>query len=200
MVVLSITSLPYYDRWCTSLFPTPIGDCGIAWRNDVIVATRLPDKSSIETGRRLAARTGGVSGEPPADIRSAITSMTALLEEERTDLTSILCDLSGIDPFATQVYAAMHAIPAGETSTYGAIAAQLGDKRLARTVGLALGRNPLPIIVPCHRVVGTGGKLTGFSGADHVDTKLRILTIEGAQIGGAPGLFDDLPLAAKPRR
>lgn len=184
---------------CFSLFPTPLGVCGIAWRGDQVVATRLPDKSSSETGRRLAARTGGTRGEPPTAIRRAIASMTALLEGEKTDLTFINCDFGGIDPFAAQVYAATRAIPAGETSTYGAIAVQLGDKQLARSVGQALGNNPFPIIVPCHRVVGAGGRLTGFSAAGGVATKLKMLAIEGAQVGGDPGLFGDLPLAAKPR-
>lgn len=183
-----------------SLFPTPLGDCGIAWCIDTVVATRLPDKSSADTGRRLAARTGGTTGEPPTAIRRAIASMTALLEGEGTDLTTIVCDFGRIDRFAVQVYAATRAIPAGETSTYGAIASQLGDKRLARDVGQALGRNPLPIIVPCHRVIGAGGRLTGFSAAGGVATKLKMLAIEGAQVGGASGLFDDLPLATKPRR
>ncbi|MFQ6549774.1 methylated-DNA--[protein]-cysteine S-methyltransferase [Aestuariibius sp. 2305UL40-4] len=183
-----------------SLFPTPLGECGIAWCGDMVVATRLPDKSPAGTGRRLAAQTGGTKGEPPTTIRHAIASMTALLEGEGTDLTSIACDFGGIDPFAAQVYAATRAIPVGETATYGAIASQLGDKQLARTVGQALGRNPLPIIVPCHRVVGADGRLTGFSAAGGVATKLRILAIEGAQLGGTPGLFDDLPLASKPRR
>ena len=182
-----------------SLFRTPLGDCGIAWCNDAVVATHLPEESSADTGRRLAARTGATKGEPSSVIRRAIASMTALLEGKGTDLTSIVCDFDGIDPFAAQVYAATRAIPAGETSTYGAIASQLGDKRLARDVGQALGRNPLPIIVPCHRVIGAGGRLTGFSAAGGIATKLRMLAIEGAQVGGAPGLFDDLPLAAKPR-
>lgn len=185
---------------CFSLFSTPLGDCGIVWRGDAVVATRLPDRRSSETARHLAARTGAVKGEPPPAIRRAIGSITSLLEGEQTDLTSIVCDLGGIDPFDAQVYAATREIPAGETSTYGAIASQIGDKQLARDVGQALGRNPFPIVIPCHRVVGAGGKLTGFSAAGGVATKLRMLAIEGAQVGETPGLFDDLPLAAKPQR
>ena len=183
-----------------SLFPTPLGDCGIAWCNDTVLATHLPEETSADTSRRLAARTGATKGEPSSIIRRAIASMTALLEGERTDLTSIGCDLGGIDPFAAQVYAMTRAIPSGETSTYGVIASQLGDKRFARDVGVALGRNPLPIIVPCHRVVGADGRLTGFLAAGGVATKLKMLAIEGAQVGSVPGLFDDLPLAVKPRR
>ncbi len=96
--------------------------------------------------------------------------MTALLEGAKTDLTGIDCDFSQVEPFAVQVYTATRAIPAGETRTYGEIALQLGDKQLAEKVGRALGRNPLPIIVPCHRVIGANGKLTGFSAYGGVDT------------------------------
>ena len=125
--------------------------------------------------------------------------MTALLEGEKTDLADIACDFSGIEPFATKVYAATRAIPPGQTMTYGGIASKLGDKRRARDVGKALGRNPFPIIVPCHRVIGANGKLTGFSAYGGVETKLRMLEIERARIGAAPGLFDDLPPPEKPR-
>jgi methylated-DNA-[protein]-cysteine S-methyltransferase len=170
-----------------ALFPTPLGDCGIAWRDEMVVATRLPEESSADTGGRLAARTGATKGEPPRAIRRAIASMAALLEGERTDLTFIVCDFSRIDPFATKVYAATRAIPAGETLTYGAIALQIGDKQLAQKVGQALGRNPFPIIVPCHRVIGANGRLTGFSANGGVKTKLRMLEIEGARISEARG-------------
>jgi methylated-DNA-[protein]-cysteine S-methyltransferase len=182
-----------------SLFPTALGDCGIAWSSDTVVATRLPEKSAADTGGHLAARTGATKGAPPPAIQRAIASITALLEGERTDLAFIACDFSSIDPFATKVYAATRAIPAGETLTYGAIAVQLGDKLLAQNVGQALGRNPFPIIVPCHRVIGANSKLTGFSANGGVETKLRMLAIEGARIDSAPGLFGYLPLAVKPR-
>lgn len=181
------------------LFPTPLGDCGIAWRGDAVAATRLSDKSPVDTAARLAARTGAAEGDPPPAIRRAIDAITALLEGERTDLAFIACDFSGIEPFAAKVYAAARKIPAGETRTYGGIAAELCDKQLAQQVGQALGRNPFPIIVPCHRVLGANRRLTGFSANGGVETKLRMLAIEGARIGEAPGLFGDLPLAVKRR-
>lgn len=182
-----------------TLFATALGDCGIAWCGDAVVATHLPERTSAATAVRLAGRTGASEGEPPSAIRRAIRSMTALLEGQKTDLTFIACDFSGIDPFATRVYAATRAIPAGQTLTYGAIASRLGDKQLAREVGAALARNPLPIIVPCHRVVGADHRLVGFSAAGGVETKLRMLATEGARFGEAPGLFGELPLAVKPR-
>ena len=91
-------------------------------------------------------------------------------------------------------------IPAGETLSYGDIAIRLGDKRLAQAVGRALGQNPFPIIVPCHRVLGANGRLTGFSANGGIETKLRLLTIEGAKIGGVPTLFEELPLSLKAAR
>ena len=181
-----------------SLFPTPIGDCGIAWRADVIIATHLPEKTPAATAARLADRTGASKAAPPAEIQSSIASIIALLEGEQADLTGIVCDFSKIEPFAAKVYYATRDIPAGETRTYGTIAMQLGDKQLAQKVGWALGRNPLPIIVPCHRVIGANGKLTGFSAYGGVDTKLKMLAIEGASVNEQPGLFDDLASAVRP--
>lgn len=185
---------------CFSLFPTSLGDCGIAWSGDTVVATQLPETTTGDTARRLAAKSGGTEGAPPHAISQAIAAMTSLLDGQQTDLTFITCDFAGMETFAALVYAATRTIPAGETSTYGAIAAQLGDSGLARGVGQALGRNPFPIIVPCHRVIGTDGKLVGFSANGGVEMKLRMLEIERAQIGDPPGLFDRLPLAVRPRR
>jgi methylated-DNA-[protein]-cysteine S-methyltransferase len=182
-----------------TLFPTPIGECAIAWRADAVVATHLPGESATATAARLATRARATPGAPPAAIQGAIASITALLSGERADLMGIECDFSGIEPFAAKVYRATRAIAAGETRTYGAIAAQLGEPRLARGVGQALGRNPFPIIVPCHRVMGANDKLTGFSAPGGVATKLRLLAIEGVRPGQGPGLFDDLPLAVKPQ-
>jgi methylated-DNA-[protein]-cysteine S-methyltransferase len=182
-----------------SLFPTPIGDCGIAWRGDTVVATRLPDASRAATAARIAARTGATEGRPPPAIQRAVDAIVTLLAGRKADLTVIDCDVSTVDAFAAQVYTAARAIPPGETLTYGAIAEQLGDRLLARQVGQALGRNPLPIIVPCHRVMGANGRLTGFSANGGVELKLRMLAIEGARISDAPALFGALPLAVKPR-
>lgn len=180
-----------------SLFPTAIGACGIAWFGDTVVATNLPEASAARTAARLAGRTGATAGAAPAAIGRAMAAMTALLDGDAIDLGFIACDLTGVDGFAGRVYAATRAIPPGETRTYGAIATQLGDRLLARKVGQALGRNPVPIIIPCHRVMGAGGRPTGFSANGGVATKLRMLAIEGARVGAAPGLFDNLPLAVR---
>jgi methylated-DNA-[protein]-cysteine S-methyltransferase len=108
-------------------------------------------------------------------------------------------DMAGLPDFHRRVYDVARSIPAGATLSYGNIAEQLGDRLLARDVGEALGQNPFPIIVPCHRVLAAGGKMGGFSARGGVRTKLRLLSIEGAEPGG-PTLFEALPLAAAPRR
>jgi methylated-DNA-[protein]-cysteine S-methyltransferase len=105
-----------------------------------------------------------------------------------------------VPSFHQQVYAVARTIPPGATLSYGEIATRLGDRSAARDVGEAMGQNPFPVIVPCHRVVAAGGKVGGFSAAGGVTTKLRLLAIEGAQVGETPTLFDSLPLVARPRR
>jgi methylated-DNA-[protein]-cysteine S-methyltransferase len=89
-------------------------------------------------------------------------------------------------------------IPCGETRTYGEIASALGSPGAARAVGSALGRNSIPIIIPCHRVLAASGRSGGFSAAGGTSTKLRILEIEGARRGPEPELFERLRWAVSP--
>jgi methylated-DNA-[protein]-cysteine S-methyltransferase len=110
----------------------------------------------------------------------------------------VIIDNEGVPEFNVRVYAIARTIPPGKTLTYGEIAERLGEKLLAREVGQALGQNPCPIIMPCHRVLAAGGKTGGFSASGGVVTKLRLLTLEGAQPNG-PTLFDRLPLEARRR-
>ncbi|WP_415400773.1 methylated-DNA--[protein]-cysteine S-methyltransferase [Tateyamaria sp. SN3-11] len=180
-----------------ALIATLVGTCGVAWRGDLVVASRLPDARPAATARFFAERRKAQERVPPEPVQQAITAMTGLLEGDRTDLSFIACGFEGVDPFAAKVYVVTRNLAPGETSTYGEIAEEIGEKQRAREVGQALGHNPLPIIVPCHRVLGAGGKLTGFSAPGGVQLKLKMLEIEGAQIGGAPGLFGDLPLSLK---
>lgn len=175
-----------------TIFPTPIGHCGIAWRDESVAATHLPESTTSATAARLAKRAKASEGQPPPAIQGAIASITALLKGANVDLADIICDFNGIEPFSAAVYRATRAIPAGQTLTYGEIAANLGDKQLARKVGTVLGRNPLPIIVPCHRVIGANGKLTGFSAHGGIDTKKKMLEIEGA--AKQRDLFNDTSL------
>lgn len=184
-----------------TVFDTPIGPCGIAWSDGGIVAVQLPEGDAAGTRARLLRRQPeAVETKPTPVIADVIAAILALLSGERRDLRDIVIDDRAIPAFNRRVYAVARAIPPGETMTYGEVAERLGDKLLARAVGQAMGENPTPIVMPCHRVLAASGKTGGFSAPGGVDTKLKLLTIEGAQPGG-PTLFDALPLAARgPRR
>jgi methylated-DNA-[protein]-cysteine S-methyltransferase len=197
--------ISYYRMMNFALFETAIGCCGIAWSERGIAGVQLPERSEAATRNRLLRRFPEArDGAPPADVRRAIDDIVALLGGERRDLNHVRIDLEAKSEFHRRVYEAARRIPAGATLSYGEIAERLGDRNLARDVAEALSQNPCPIIVPCHRVLAAGGKAGGFSAPGGVATKLRLLTIEGAQPQGrmeAPLLFDRLPLArARPRR
>lgn len=184
-----------------TVFDTAIGHCGLAWGGAGIVGVELPQGDAARTLARMARRYPAASeAEPPAEVAAATQAIVSLMAGEPVDLTGVRLDLSGAPDFNLKVWEIARAIPPGETLTYGDIARRLGDVSLSQQVGQALGRNPCPIIVPCHRVLAAGGKTGGFSANGGVDTKLRMLTIEKARSDPAPSLFDDLPLAAKPHR
>lgn len=181
------------------LFDSAIGCCGIVWSARGICGVQLPEKDDAATRARLLQRFAEAEeASPPSHVRQAIDGLVALLAGERRDLSGITIDDSAISEFNRRVYAIAQQIPPGSTMTYGEIAERLGDKSLARAVGQAMGENPTPIIMPCHRVLAAGGKTGGFSANGGVTTKLRLLSIEGAEPNG-PTLFDRLPLTARPR-
>jgi methylated-DNA-[protein]-cysteine S-methyltransferase len=183
-----------------TLFETAIGHCGIVWSERGVVGVQLPERSEDATRRRVLRRFPAARGAvPPAEIQRAIDDIVALLGGEPRDLTHVSIDTDGVADFNRRVYTIARTIPPGATLSYGEIAERLGDRNLARDVGQALGQNPIPIIVPCHRVMAAGGKVGGFSAPGGVVTKLRLLTIEGAQPNG-PILFDRLPLQVPRRR
>lgn len=183
-----------------TLFETAIGACGIVWTGHGVVGVQLPEADAAATRSRVERRFPDArEAVPPPVIQNAIDGIVALLSGEPRDLAHIVIDDAEISDFNRKVYQIARAIPPGQTMTYGEIAGQLGDKTLARAVGQAMGENPTPIIMPCHRVLAANGKTGGFSAPGGIVTKLRLLTIEGAQPGG-PTLFDHLPLATSPAR
>jgi methylated-DNA-[protein]-cysteine S-methyltransferase len=174
-----------------SLFESPIGDCAVVWGERGLIGVYLPEADPQATRSRIKRRFhGAVEAAPPAEVRSAIDAIGELLHGGDNDLQSVPIDMDRLPEFNQRVYAIARAIPPGHTRTYGEIAAELGDPLLARAVGQALGSNPFPIVVPCHRVMAAGGKSGGFSAPGGLVTKLKLLEIEGAPLGGSPGLFD----------
>src|ERR1700722_1514403 len=176
-----------------ALFETPIGTCGIAWGPRGIMGLQLPESSADGTRKRLHPRwSGATERTPPAGVQRAIDRVLTLLAGKTADLGYIPLDLEAAPDFHRKVYEVARTIPPGQTMTYGEIAKKLGAPHESREVGQALGRNPVAIIVPCHRVLGADGKMGGFSANGGVATKRRILEIEGASAVGAGPLFDRL--------
>ena len=175
-----------------ALFDTPIGTCGVVWSQGGIAGLQLPEPSADKTRARLKRRwPGAAEAEPPPGVQRALERVRALLRGEAADLSAIPLDLESAPDFHRKVYDVARAIPSGQTMTYGEIARRLGaGPEAAREVGQALGKNPVAIIVPCHRVLGADGKMGGFSANGGVATKRRMLEIEGAPALGAGPLFE----------
>jgi methylated-DNA-[protein]-cysteine S-methyltransferase len=172
------------------LFETAIGACGIAWSDRGIAGLQLPEADAQATHARLRRRTpGGREAPPPPEVRRAIEGVVALIGGAASDLSWVPLDMEPVPPFHRRVYDVARTIAPGATLTYGEIAARIGEPGEARAVGQALGRNPFPIIVPCHRVLAAGGKIGGFSAPGSIATKRRLLAIEAVHAITAPRLF-----------
>jgi methylated-DNA-[protein]-cysteine S-methyltransferase len=167
----------------TVTFETELGRCSVRWSDAGVARVLLPHHA----GRPGPAFETGVAA--PAFVRQAIEGMVAVLAGHARDLRDVPLDERGIDDFRRAVYAATRDIAAGGTRSYGEVARAIGRPDGARDVGAALARNPFPIIVPCHRVIAANGALTGFSAPGGLDTKRRMLELEGAPGYGQRVLF-----------
>jgi methylated-DNA-[protein]-cysteine S-methyltransferase len=184
-------------------FDSAIGTIGLVWADDAhdtdavravrgVRAVQLPERTEAATRERMLQHhpeATRLPGPPPMAIARAIEGIVALVSGRADDLRDVAVDLGSAPEFHRQVYALARECGPGQTTTYGEIATRLGDPRASREVGQALGHNPVPLIVPCHRVLAAGGKLGGFSARGGVTTKLRLLSIEGAEPNGQPALF-----------
>ena len=172
------------------LFETPLGACGIAWRQPadsdsgpIVSAVQLPEGTSKRTESRIVRKAGlAKPSAPPPEIADVIEKIRRHLQGEIQDFRDVEVDLTGVEAFAREVYKAAREIPAGQTRTYGEIAKAIGQPGAAQEVGQAMSQNPIPIIVPCHRVSAANGKLGGFSAPGGRATKLKLLALEGAPV------------------
>lgn len=169
-----------------AVFTTQIGWCGIAWSGRGLVRVQLPAESEEATRALLLAKITlpdeGGSTRPPAAVKAAIGRIVRHLAGEAADLARIDLDLEGMPPFHRKVYEAARRITSGAIRTYGELAGDAGSPQGARAVGQAMANNPLPIVVPCHRVIAAGGRPGGFTSPGGLDTKARLLSIEGASL------------------
>jgi methylated-DNA-[protein]-cysteine S-methyltransferase len=188
-----------------AFFDTVIGRCGVAWSESGLIGMQLPEAASgapnpgVEWARLRKRFPDAVEAPPPPEIERVIERVLDLLAGGRDDLTDIALDLADAPDFNRRVYAVARAIGPGETSTYGEVAKALGEPGAARAVGKALGENPWPIVVPCHRVLAASGGMGGFSAPGGTNTKAQLLTIERARTNAVPTLFDLEFSVAPPR-
>jgi O-6-methylguanine DNA methyltransferase len=166
-----------------ALFETAIGRCTAAWTDKGLVCVQLPEASDGASRVRLLSRHPGAREERPrGEAKLAIDAMRAHLAGELGLLDHVRIDDAGLPGFHRRVYEALRRVPPGETLGYGELAARVGSPAAARAVGQAVGKNPFPIVVPCHRVLASGGRAGGFSAHGGVETKRRMLAIEGVSL------------------
>jgi methylated-DNA-[protein]-cysteine S-methyltransferase len=173
------------------VFDTAIGPCGVAWTERGLTAVQLPEKDRAATERRLAAKAGSAgAAEPPPSVATVVADIKRYLAGEAVGFADVAVDLSRLDPYRQRLYETMRSLAWGETTTYGELAKKLGasDWEGARDVGEAMGRNPVPVVIPCHRVLAAGGKLGGFSAHGGAKTKAKLLALEGVHLDGGPRL------------
>ncbi len=181
------------------LFDTAFGPCAIAWNAAGLTRVQLPDRTPGETEACITRDDRQkCDGDPPAFAQTAMSALQRYFAKAGDDLHTVRLDESIVTDFNAAIYRALRAVPRGETVTYGDLAKQVGSPGAARAVGMAMGRNPWPIIVPCHRVLasgskGGGRKIGGFSAPGGTATKERLLALEGVTVGSdmpvLPGLF-----------
>lgn len=166
--------------WYDALRDSAVGPLLVAVSDQGVVAVEF---GTNEAGfvRELEARYGVTVLRSMDQVREAMSQILQYLSGDRRTF-ELDVDLRGSTEFQRKVLESAGAVPPGFVATYGEIAARIGQPQSARAVGQALARNPIPIIVPCHRVVAVNGSLTGYSGAGGIETKAHLLRLEGATI------------------
>ncbi len=172
------------------LFDTDIGVCGIAWNTHGITQLQFPEKDRAATEKRIRTRSGAEPQTPPPEVAQAIAALLRYFAGERVDFSGVAVDLPDASDFHKKLYAALRKVSWGKTTTYGGLGKMLDEAIDARDIGQAMGKNPVPVIIPCHRVLAAGNKIGGFSAPGGVFTKEKLLTLEGVAIG----VSEDAPM------
>jgi methylated-DNA-[protein]-cysteine S-methyltransferase len=162
-----------------ALFDTAFGVCGMAWSGRSVVRLVLPEATPEDTETRLRRQAGtDARMKPPGQVAAAIETVRAYFAGQKADFANVPLDLASEPGFERRVYDALRAVGWCATTTYGELARSAGTPNAARAVGRAMARNPVPVIVPCHRVLASGGGLGGFSAHGGAATKQRMLALE----------------------
>jgi len=170
-----------------ALFETAIGACGVAWSTHGLLRMQLPGADRADTERRLSRHPASMARTAPPEVARAIASLQAYMAGQATDFGAVRVDLRTEDPISQQVNAAARRKEWGRTLSYGELARRAGMAGAAREVGQALARNPVAIIIPCHRILASGDRLGGFSAFGGPEVKRRLLALEGVRPGVPQG-------------
>jgi len=167
-----------------AVFETQGGFCGIGWNDVGITRFQLPTRTGEATEHLMHRRAPGAQrATPTAEVARAIAAAQRYFAGEAIDFSGFTLDLAGQDPFFRRIYDAARQVGWGHTTTYGTLAKELGaGPEAARDVGQAMANNPVPLIIPCHRVLAAGGKLGGFSAPGGATAKERMLALEGVDL------------------
>jgi methylated-DNA-[protein]-cysteine S-methyltransferase len=166
------------------VFETVAGFAAIGWSGKSINRFRLPADTAREAEGALLRRLPGTKpAPPPQPVQAVIDDALRYFAGERVDFTDVPVDLGPQQPFFERVYGVVRQLGWGETATYGAIARMLeAGPEFARDVGQAMAANPVPLIIPCHRVTAANGRIGGFSAPGGSLSKARMLEIEGVEV------------------
>lgn len=162
-----------------ALIDTAIGTFGLAWTEKGVARVALPGPDRARTEVWIS-RDPAVPGFPDGLLADLPERIRRYAEGERIDFANVPLDLDDIPDFNVACYGELLKLGYGETTTYGAIARTLGDVALSRAVGQAMGANPIPLLIPCHRVLAADGKTGGFSSPGGVTAKMQLLALEHA--------------------
>jgi methylated-DNA-[protein]-cysteine S-methyltransferase len=175
------------------LFDTAFGVCGVAWSDGGLARVQLPERDAAATEGRLQ-KYGAVraDGEAPAGVSHGMLQLRAYFDGARVDFADVALERSQLAEFSGRIYAALRTVGYGETTTYGELAALAGSPGAAQAVGTAMGRNPWPVIVPCHRVMAAAQAIGGFSAYGGAVTKAKLLRMEGVDLDRGQLLFPGL--------
>lgn len=158
------------------VFETALGWFALGWSEAGIVRVLLPGEAPEQMRERLLAQ--GV--EDDAERGEVVARIAAYAEGAEDAFQDVALDLAAVPALNRRIYEHIRELGWGETTTYGAIARWLGDVAMSRTVGTAMGQNPIPLIVPCHRVLAADGRTGGFSAPGGVRAKMEMLALERA--------------------
>ena len=166
-----------------NLTKTIIGTIGISWSEHGINNIQLPEATETDTLKCLKKQQNINKCEPvPKWLKHSISTIEEHLNGNLNDLLEIKIDINHCSLFYTKVYNALRKITPGKTVSYGDLAKLAGSPKAARAVGRAVASNPIPLIIPCHRVLASGNKPGGFSAFGGIETKKKLLKIEGVEL------------------